>query len=536
MSKITILEEETGINISPTLYGVSIDDKYFACDGGLNANMVANYSFDEPNHLSDWRYCGGTIRSGEGIRGKSLYAKIYSEGEGILTNLGYNGNGKYMDVPAMGIVEGHTYVFSCDIRRVDYQGQIYVSIVNKSGRPIVKSRSLQIPNDTEWHGISVLLMASETMCGKLEIRFKGRGTVHLDLVRLYDKNSWGEGMDAWSCSRLRRDLVHAIGEMQPSFLRFPGGNAEDPPYNWKDYIGRLIDRKNDGIYSSQIGVYEYFCLCEDLGMEPAPMLWNEDPQDYLDLIEFARGDSSRDHWAMIRRDMGHPDPFVLKRMRVRDENIKNKILERYPDFIMLTSSTYFPSNGEVDDTLEAALNEAKNCTEMEMKGSERHRSSYISLLGMAEYGHSDSSLIIYNPLSVTHSANYYVQQLFASNLGKRTVKFDGYLPLGHYMSATADKDVVYIKYVNTGYYEERVTIECPRKVFASWGEVLTADAENARGSFAEEGALAARNMSSFNSSELEQVIVSDFSHKIKDNEIKFTASAYSLIVIRAELK
>ena len=56
-------------------------------------------------------------------------------------------------------------------------------------------------------------------------------------------------------------------------------------YRWKDTVGPVIDRipqvnlwaaelEDKGYCQSyQIGFYEYFLLCEDLGIEPLPIVW-----------------------------------------------------------------------------------------------------------------------------------------------------------------------------------------------------------------------------------------------------------------------
>ena len=176
MTHVTI-DSQRGELISPILYGVSFEDKSFSCDGGIGANLLPNNSFDDNDCLRHWDYTGGIIRVSNEKRHESSYAIIYSEGDGYLTNLGYNGNSKYIDIPAIGIKEEHTYVFSCDLRKVDYQGQLYIGVLSKSGRLLVKERSLQLPEDTEWHHLSIALMSKETNCGKLVMHFKGRGTV-----------------------------------------------------------------------------------------------------------------------------------------------------------------------------------------------------------------------------------------------------------------------------------------------------------------------------------------------------------------------
>jgi alpha-L-arabinofuranosidase len=96
-----------------------------------------------------------------------------------------------------------------------------------------------------------------------------------------------------------------------------------------------------------LGYFEYFQFCEDLGMEPVPILpcgvscqgtnggWNMWPtqaqdvcpmsdmdewtQDALDLIEWANGDPATSKWAKMRADAGHPKPFGLTMVGIGNE-------------------------------------------------------------------------------------------------------------------------------------------------------------------------------------------------------------------------
>jgi len=117
------------------------------------------------------------------------------------------------------------------------------------------------------------------------------------------------------------------------------GNGPGNEYNWKDTVGPLINRKGkynlwgagvpDGGYcqSYHMGFYEYFLLCEDLGMEPLPTIFagltcqyrshhhletsspefqEQVVQSALDLIEYANGDPNTNPWAALRAAAGHP--------------------------------------------------------------------------------------------------------------------------------------------------------------------------------------------------------------------------------------
>ena len=218
--------------------------------------------------------------------------------------------------------------------------------------------------------------------------------IDLDCVVLMDSDTWGAGDPKWRYGRFRRDLVEAIAALKPAFLRFPGGCITEGvtpgnEYRWKDTVGALYARRQqynmwafrmpDGSsysQSYQIGFYEYFCLCEDLGAKPLPTLFAgmtcqspyRDPQsipvnseyfrdvvvqDYLDLIEFANGDPDASQWARVRRDMGHPAPFGLDMIGIGNENygqgymerfdaIAKAIHERYPSILCVMSAGLFP--------------------------------------------------------------------------------------------------------------------------------------------------------------------------------------------------
>jgi alpha-L-arabinofuranosidase len=107
-----------------------------------------------------------------------------------------------------------------------------------------------------------------------------------------------------------------------------------------------------------LGYYEYFQFCEDLGMQPVPILpcgvscqgtnggWNMWPtqaQDVvpmsemdewvaeaIDLIEWANGDPATNKWAKMRADAGHPKPFNLKYLGIgNEEKISPEFIERF---------------------------------------------------------------------------------------------------------------------------------------------------------------------------------------------------------------
>ena len=152
-------------------------------------------------------------------------------------------------------------------------------------------------------------------------------------------------------------------------MRFPGGCVVHGggdgfwnTYRWKTTIGPKEQRrglKNTWGYhqSMGLGYFEYFQFCEDLGMEPLPILpcgvscqganggWSmrDQAQDVvpmsemdewvaeaIDLIEWANGDPATNKWAKMRADAGHPKPFNLKYLGLgNEERISPEFCERF---------------------------------------------------------------------------------------------------------------------------------------------------------------------------------------------------------------
>ncbi|MDO4299745.1 MAG: alpha-L-arabinofuranosidase C-terminal domain-containing protein [Lachnospiraceae bacterium] len=397
--------------VSPDLYGIFFEDINFSCDGGINANMVNNYSFDGvyfsneekravQDFLRDWRMDGGSLTSGQegALHPNSRYGRVSVDGRAILSNLGFNGRKEHRNECAMSIQQGQEYEFSCWLRNVDFQGTVSVRVTDGENNMLTETAALKSVSKDAWESVDAVICGTSTGYGKLELAFEGTGTLDLDCVSLMAGDYWHKGDPKWRHGKLRRDLICALADMKPSFMRFPGGcivegQLPGNEYNWKDTVGELYERKSnynlwsekieDGGYnqSYQIGFYEYFCLCEDLGMKPLPTLsaglncqirsaqrgeavcpnipvdseefGTKIIDNYLDLLEFALGAPGSGVWADLRVRMGHPEPFELDRIGVGNENygeeyyqrfsvIEKAIHEKYPDIICVLCGGIHP--------------------------------------------------------------------------------------------------------------------------------------------------------------------------------------------------
>ncbi|MCI6755911.1 MAG: hypothetical protein MR607_03170 [Lachnospiraceae bacterium] len=417
-------------DVSPTLYGIFLEDINYSCDGGLNANMVANYSFDDryirptgthmaaatllimanlkkrfertPDRLRHWCCKGGTMESRtDGIdEDRGWYARITFSGSCRLENLGYNGSRKNKGRCAMGIRQKDSYVFSC-LARCAGDATLCVYSASEDGQALTEKISIKPGKD--WRHLSATVLAMRTGYGKLVIEIEADSYVDLDSVSFMNADTWGKDDPKWTQGKLRRDMVEVLRDLRPGFVRFPGGclvEGIDPgnEYHWKDSIGSLEDRRQeynlwasrspngDYMQSRQIGFYEFFLLCEDLGAEPLPVVWagmncqmrrrgkidlNSDAfqkdvvQNALDLLEYANGDPITSEWAAKRAEAGHPEPFHVKYLGIGNENygedylarfdkVRKAVLAEYPEIICIMSSGSEPAGKNFDTSIRHA--------------------------------------------------------------------------------------------------------------------------------------------------------------------------------------
>ncbi len=216
--------------------------------------------------------------------------------------------------------------------------------------------------DREWRQLTCTLTPSASCSqARLTILVKGNNLTKLDMVSLRPQKTFnGHG--------LRPDLVQAVKDLGPGFMRFPGGcivhgGDMENTYHWKETIGDPAQRKNIwsrwGYFQSmELGYYEYFVLCEDLGAIPLPVMpvgvscgfekyevlpvdqLDGPIQEMLDLVEFANG-GPETTWGAVRCSLGHPEPFGLQYLSLgNEEQDTPEFRERYPYFVKALREQY----------------------------------------------------------------------------------------------------------------------------------------------------------------------------------------------------
>jgi alpha-L-arabinofuranosidase len=338
-----------GAKISPTMWGVLIEDMNFTADGGLYAELVKNRGFEFPEPLMGWK---GSSPDAVEILTESPFNAVNAHylriKAGGVSNEGFRG---------IGVRQAESYVFSAQVRAVTGRPALRVELVGGEGRTLADVRLAGFTG--QWRKYTGTLRPTTTEPkARLDLRVEGAGAVDLDMVSLFPARTW-RGRPGG----LRADLVQMIADLKPGFIKFPGGFATegrrlDSRYQWKMTIGDVAGRPllispwnqfsrrpmPDYYQSFGLGFFEYFQLCEDLGAEPLPVLnpgmsamfakevvpldqLTPYVQDALDLVEFASGPTTT-AWGRRRAEMGHPKPFYLKMVMIGNEQTGPQYIER----------------------------------------------------------------------------------------------------------------------------------------------------------------------------------------------------------------
>lgn len=369
---ITIRADQPGAKINPAMWGVFFEDINFGADGGLYSELVKNRGFEFPDALMGWTKISPSLAQGElSVRDKAPfdannphYVRLESMGTAPfgISNEGFRG---------MGVRKSEAYDFSARVREVGGAPTLRVQLYGGDGTLL---DTVNLTNfNGNWRKYSATLHPNDTDAkARLSVTLIGKGTLDLDFISLFPEHTWKNRPGG-----LRADMVQALADLHPGFMRFPGGcivegSVLERRYQWKNTIGPVEDRKllinrwnyeflhrptPDYFQSFGLGFFEFFQLCEDIGAQPLPILncgmacqFNSGElcplnklqpyiKDALDLIEFANGPADT-VWGAKRAAMGHPEPFHLRMMGVGNEQWGEQYIERYTKFATAIKEKY----------------------------------------------------------------------------------------------------------------------------------------------------------------------------------------------------
>ena len=392
------IQADQGKAISPDLFGIFFEDLNYAADGGLYAELIQNRSFeyasvDHPdwNFFTAWELvpgegkCAIALGTEAPIHPNNPHYLVLDVVDGAaLRNNGFDG---------IVINAGESYDVSLFARALSGRvGTLTVRLEGRSGE-VLGEADLPRPAGAWTQYTATLQATGSDRHGRLSILISGSGSLALDMVSLFPQKTF--------CNRpngLRTDLAQVIADLEPKFMRFPGGclvhgDGLGNMYRWKDTIGPIETRReqfNLWNYHQSVGLgyYEYFQFCEDIGAKPLPIvpagvccqnsgaryngLWEqgqlglslEEMPDYvqevLDLIAWANGPVTST-WGAKRAKAGHPEPFGLEYLGVGNEDhitpvfrerfklIYDAVKAKYPEIVIIGTVGPFTDGEDYDE-------------------------------------------------------------------------------------------------------------------------------------------------------------------------------------------
>ena len=156
--------------------------------------------------------------------------------------------------------------------------------------------------------------------GALELTFRGGGSVWVGCASLMPDTHVGGH---------RADVVEAIGEWRPTFLRWPGGNFVSA-YPWQSGIGDRDRRPSylDPAWSlwepNDVGTDEFIELCRLIDSEPilTVNMGTGSAAEAAAWVEYCNGAASTEQGA-LRAENGHPEPYGVTTWFVGNEQFGN---------------------------------------------------------------------------------------------------------------------------------------------------------------------------------------------------------------------
>lgn len=400
--EINIDFNKKGPEVSESMYGIFFEEINHSGDGGLYAELVQNRGFEDtsipegykvvgdkiyppavcnhltgalPNENLNFRWSTEEIPawSMKQIKGSGAKMTLTTEkplhtatptalkislgdagGRIVVTNSGFWG---------MNIVKGDKYDLRFYIQNDPaYKGDIEIKLMSNKGAELASER-VALKSSGVWNEylLTIEPVQSDT-AATLNFEFEGSGNLLMDYVSLFPQATFNNRPNG-----LRKDVVKALQDLQPAFIRWPGGCIVEGitlsnRIKWKETLGDPMTRP--GVYDTWgyrttmgFGYHEFLQFSEDMnadgmfvcnvGLGCQGRVGDACPDseldffinDALDAIEYAIGDVNT-KWGKVRAQNGHPEPFPLKYVEIGNENWGEVYAKRHDIFYKAIKAKY----------------------------------------------------------------------------------------------------------------------------------------------------------------------------------------------------
>jgi alpha-N-arabinofuranosidase len=356
--------------VSPLFYGLMTEEINHSYDGGLYAELIQNRAFlDSAATPVHWSVVNDTdsaaaitLDTTNSFNDKLTASLRLTVTKAAKDHPAGVANSGYWGIP----VQPRTAYHASILARADanFSGPVTVSIVSDDGETVYATEQFS-GLAADWKKFELTLKTGSvapTAAARFVITLDQPGTVWFGLVSLFPP-TWNDQPNGF-----RKDLMQMLVDLNPKFLRFPGGNyvegdTIETRFDWKQTIGPIEERHGHpcpwGYRSTDgLGLLEFLEWCEDMNAEPVLAVYagyslkgahvNPGPdlepfvKEALEEIEYVTGDVNTP-WGAQRAKNGHPAPFQLTYVEVGNEDFFDKSKtydERFTQFYDAIKAKY----------------------------------------------------------------------------------------------------------------------------------------------------------------------------------------------------
>lgn len=364
-STITVNTTSTGVNVSPDLFGMFMEDINYGGEGGIYNDEIRNAGFNDSTD---------PLRAWSAITGSGVTANLTSDATtGPTTALSKSGkltitsgvsstaragiaNSGYFGVA---VVHSMQYDVEFYAKATGYTGPLTVALESNTGTVYAKATVSSI--SSSWTKYTVTLQTGAEVPSSSTNRFV-----------IYTTSAAANGATIWfgsahcfppsykgvTTNHLRPDLMEKLADLKPAVFRVPGGNYLEgnvyaDRFNWSQTIGRLEDRPGHlnsawGYWSTDgMGLDEYLQMAEEVGARPLLAVYAgytllgasdtgatlaADVTDAINELHYVL-DPVTTSWGALRAANGHPAPYDVREVEVGNEDwFSSTYPTRYPLF------------------------------------------------------------------------------------------------------------------------------------------------------------------------------------------------------------
>ena len=310
--------------IDQRIYGHFLEHINHSVEDGLFAEQIQGWGFEGEDFKTYWQPFGegGNVEVVE-VEFKNNRKSVRLQAEGGRAGIRQR---------RVFVESGQKYDGSVWVKHGEGTLKLTLSVTGAQGGQIA---SAPLPlSGLDWQEVPYSFSSSvRDPQASVEITASGNGSVFVDSISLMRADVRREGM-------LRPDLLQALRDLAPPFIRWPGGSFAST-YKWKNGIGPHAERRYSpnvfwGGYSDYdgFGTGEFLGLCRKLNAEPlivlpAPGTDTGQIEYALDWVRYLN-DPPASEWGRRRAANGHPEPYGVRYFQIDNEPMNNGFTaERY---------------------------------------------------------------------------------------------------------------------------------------------------------------------------------------------------------------